>query len=74
MGEFRILGPEGDTKTIWDPENEEEVEIARETFDRLTKKGYNAFNVDAKGKKSTRMEKFDPSAGKIILTPPVVGG
>ena len=74
MGELRILDGSGDTKQVWDPENDDEVQAAREMFVKLTKKGYTAFNVGAKGAKSTRMEEFDPEAGRVILVPKVVGG
>lgn len=75
MGEMRILGPEGDKKEIWDPSNEDEVESARATFNRLTKKGYKAFEVGAGGKKSSReITEFDPDLGKMILVQPVAGG
>ena len=74
MGELRILGTKGDTKVIWDSENEDEVEAAEEQFDSLIEKGFLAFKVKKDGKKGTQIKKFDPEAGKIILTPPVVGG
>ncbi len=74
MGELRILGPEGDIKTIWNPDNKAEVEAARKQFKDLTKKKYRAFKVDADGDKSTRMATFDPNAGKVILVAPIAGG
>lgn len=74
MGELRVLGPEGDIKTIWDVDKPDEVKAAREQFDKLTKKKYSAFKVDADGDKSTRMARFDPNAGKVILVAPIAGG
>ena len=76
MGEMRILSREGDTKQIWDPENETEVEAAEMLFNELVKKkGYFAYYVDYKGKKTTKqMKVFDPTAGKIIIVPTVVAG
>jgi len=74
MGELRILGKEGDTKVIWDPENRDEVKAAREQFDALKGKGFLAFEVKNKGDKGSEIKKFDPEAGKIILTPPIMGG
>jgi len=74
MGQMAILGKEGDTKVIWDPENEDEVEAAEEQFDNLIEKGFKAFKVKKDGDKSTQIKKFNPSLGKIILVPALVGG
>jgi len=74
MGEMRVLSVDGDTKTIWDPRKSAEVITAEEQFEKLTDKGYIAYTVNKKGKKSKIMKKFDPDAEKMILTPPIVGG
>jgi len=72
--ELAIMNGSGDTKLIWDSENEDEVENAKETFNKLTKKGYAAFSVSKRGDKDEIIKKFDPNAEKIILVPPMVGG
>lgn len=69
-----ILGSEGDTKKIWDKNNEDEVEDARASFDRLRKKGYLAFHVNKKGDKGEQMKSFDPDAERMIMVPPMQGG
>lgn len=74
MGEIRALCTDGDNKVIWDPSNEDEVEVAKMMFDKLKKKDYKAYNVDKKGEPSKEIKKFNPKAGKIIMTPPVGGG
>lgn len=74
MGELSIMGIEGDTKTIWDPSKEDEVEVARNTFDRLKAKGYMIYRVDEDGGKGEVMHKFEPRAGKLIAVPRIVGG
>ena len=90
MGELRVLtsyGMEelvsrvpismrraGDTKVIFDPENEEEVDVAKEQFDNLIEKGFTAFKVDKEGNKGTRVKKFNPKEGKYIFLPPIQGG
>lgn len=74
MGELRILDETGDTKLIWDQENEDEVEAAEATFDKLTGKGHKAFRVDGKGEKDKGMKKFDSKAEKLILVPPMQAG
>lgn len=74
MGELVQLDHTGDTKTIWDSENEAEVDAARATFDALRKKGYLVYTVKKDGEKGTQMNKFDPEAGKMIAVPPMAGG
>lgn len=74
MGELRIMGKLGDTKKVWDPENEKEVETAEAEFENLIEDGYTAYKVGKKGKKGTKMKKFDPDAGAVIMVPEMVGG
>lgn len=75
MGELAIMDRTGDTKVIWNPENTDETETARETFRKLRAKGYLAYTVDPKdGSKATQMIEFDPNAGKVILAPAPRGG
>lgn len=73
-GELRILGAKGDTKIIWDSDNDDEVENAEQTFDDLIGKGFAAFKVRGKGDKGEQVKKFDASAGKLILVPQMAGG
>lgn len=72
--ELAIMDKTGDTKTLWDPHNADEVDIARATFDKFKKKGYLIYRVGENGKKGTAMNEFDPSAEKMIASPGVVGG
>ena len=74
MGELRELGPQGDTRLTWDPDEEAEVEAARDTFDTLKKKGYFAYKVKKSGDKGKVATKFDPDAEKIIMALPMQGG
>jgi hypothetical protein len=74
MGEMAILCSKGDSKQIWNPDNEDEVKAVRTLFNSLIKKGYSAFRVDKAGEKAGRMEEFDPEAGKVIMVPLVRGG
>ena len=74
MGEMNILDTTGDTKVIWDPENDDEVEAARDQFDTLIEKGFSAFQVKKNGEKGREIKRFNPEAGKIIMVPVVVGG
>lgn len=74
MGNLAVMDVTGDTKLIWDAENEAEVEAARELFDKLKKKNYLAYSVGRMGKQDKLIHKFDPDLEKIIMVPPVVGG
>lgn len=74
MGTMAILGKEGDTKVIWSPEDEDEVDAAETQFDSLLEKGFKAFNVSKDGSKGKEIKKFNPKAGKIIMVPALVGG
>ena len=74
QNELCIMDATGDTKVLFDPNNRDEVEAAEATFNKLKKKGYIAYSVDKGGEKGEIMTAFDAKAGKIILTPPMVGG
>jgi len=74
MGEMRVMGVEGDLKSVWDPNSETETEAIRKQFNDLKKKGMVAYRVDKKGEKGALMEEFDEDAGKIIFAPAMKGG
>ena len=74
MGELRELGPQGDTKIIWDADKEDEVDVARSSFNKLKSKGYYAYKVKKKGEKGRVIREFDPDAEKIIMALPMRGG
>ena len=74
MGEMRFLSEEGDSKIMWDADNEAEVEGAEAQFDLLIDKGYKAFKVKKDGEAGVEIKKFNPALGKIILVPPIEGG
>lgn len=74
-GTMSVLGKEGDTKVIWNPDNRDEVDQARSTFDNLKRKGFTAFSVKGKdGEKDQMIHEFDPQAARIIMVPRVAGG
>jgi hypothetical protein len=72
--ELAVMDHTGDTKTIWDPRNADEVDAARDTFNKLKKKGYAIFRVKGDGTKGTQMSAFESDAEKMIAVPPIVGG
>lgn len=75
-GEMAVMNHTGDTKTIWDSKNPDEVENARKQFEFFTKtKKFAAFMVAKNGDKTTeQIREFDPSLEKIIFVPPLAGG
>ena len=74
-GVIAILGGSGDTKIFWNKKNEDEVENARQTFDKLVKeKKFAAFSVSKMGRRSKKVIEFDPNIQKLILIPPMAGG
>lgn len=73
-GEMAVMDRTGDTKTIWDKDNADEVAAAKATFTALKKKGYIAYRVNADGNKGTVLGEFDPTAEKIIMSPALAGG
>lgn len=74
MGDLRVLGREGDLKTVWDVDKPAEVEAAKKTFNELKTKGYLAYAVQEGGAKGIRLFDFDPKRNSIILAPPMTGG
>jgi hypothetical protein len=74
MGEMRVMGQRGDTKIIWDADNDAEVSSARATFNRLREQRFLAFSVAKTGEKGERIGAFDPDAEKLIMVPPMAGG
>lgn len=71
---LQYMSDEGDSRIIWDPANEDEVAAARDTFDKLTKKGYQAYEVRRGGGQGHRVREFDASLERLILAPATVGG
>jgi hypothetical protein len=70
-----ITDETGDTKHMWSKDNADEVEMAKDMFDKMKKKGYAAFRVTGKkGEQGEQMLNFDPDAERIIFTKPLVGG
>ena len=74
MAELAVMDATGDTKHIWDKNNDAEVEAAKALFTSLRKRGYLIYRVDKKGDKGEMLTEFDPNAEKLIASPPMVGG
>lgn len=74
MGQMAVMDGTGDTKVVWDPTKQDEVDAAKATFNSLRKKKYKAFAVLKDGEPGHEISEFDPTAGKIIMVPPMAGG
>jgi hypothetical protein len=74
MSQMIMLDHTGDTRMMWDPDVKDEVDAAKATFDKMKKKGYLAYTVQKNGEPGEVIQAFDKSAGKIIMTPQLVGG
>lgn len=74
VGTMDVMDRTGHTTVTWDPDKKVEVDVAEDTFKRLIKEGYNAFEVESADKPGKRLTKFDPKAGKIMMVPQLVGG
>jgi hypothetical protein len=69
-----VLDSSGDSRIQWDQSNPEEVAKAQLRFDELKKLGYLAYKVNKRGDKGEVIDKFDPSAERIVLHAAMVGG
>lgn len=75
-----VMGAEGDTKHMWDPNNPDEVEAARVLFTLLTGRKFRAFKLRKDGRKKGKMTEmdqmteFDPNAKGILFVPAFAGG
>lgn len=75
MGRMYVLGRQGDTETGWNLGDPESVDQARRAFDRYLRERCLAFSAPARpGGDATRIHDFDPEAGEIFITRPLVGG
>lgn len=71
---LHIMDRTGDTKIMWSPDNPDEVQVAKDSFDKLKKKGFLAYTVREDGEKGEVIREFDKRAGRIIMAPQLVGG
>ncbi len=71
---LRVMTPKGDTTYEWDPSNPASVTMAREQFQSFRGTGYRAARVNGDGSQGEFITEFDPSAGTILMVPPMRGG
>lgn len=73
MSELVILRA-GDVKISWNSENEKEITIVKEIFEKKIKEGWSAFRETFKGEKGERIKIFDRDVERIVLVPQISGG
>ncbi len=66
----------GDTRIMWDPRDEDEIDAARAAFNAAKARGMVAYAVGEGGNPNTGevIRDFDPAKGKIIMMKQLVGG
>ncbi len=74
MGVLRILGPSGDTKVTWHPNDLDEVADVRRRFDEIIRDGYLVFELDPETKEGEQVRSFDPEARELRAFRPLQGG
>jgi hypothetical protein len=73
MSTIKVMGSDGHSTLVFDPEVEEEVSAAHLEFDRLIAAGYRGATVTGPGQ-SEIVKKFDPHAEETIMLRPMAGG
>lgn len=71
---LHITDATGDTRIMWDSRDKEETRLAKDAFDAAKAKGMLAYAVNENGDKGEVIRRFDPKAGKIIMTRQLQGG
>lgn len=74
MGTFYVPNEKGDARLSWNPANQDEVVVARETFASWQKKGYTTYRIDRRGAAGEPIKTFDPAASEILVLAPIAGG
>lgn len=64
----------GDVRHMWNPNDRDEVKLAKDAFDAAKKKGMLAYKVKDDGSPGEVIREFDPKAGKIIMRRQAAGG
>lgn len=71
MSAIAVMSEAGDTKYIWDPNNPEEVELAKEHFERMREKGFLVFKLTPFfHRKGKEVKRFHPQGKGYLFVPP----
>ena len=73
-GVLCLLDESGDSRMQWDKNDPAQVAKAEARFKELKAKGYMGYSVNKKGDMGEVLAAFDPSAERIIMHSPLVGG
>lgn len=65
---FRILSENGDDHIVWDRRDPRQVREAFTKFKDFIKQGYSAYATTSDGKKSHRIDEFDPHLEEVVLS------
>lgn len=71
---MRTLSQNGDDRIVWDRRDGKQVREAATKFNTLVKAGYTMYAAGRGGKRSHKMEIFDPTVEEIIAVPGTVPG
>jgi hypothetical protein len=74
MGMLRILGPNGDTRVSWSPNDADSVESVRRRFDEIIAEGYLVFELNEQTKEGEQVKTFDPTVRELRAFRPLAGG
>ena len=74
MGVLRILGPDGDTRVLWETTDAGSVETVRRRFDEIIREGYLVFELDPITKEGDRVRTFDAGVTELRAFRPLAGG
>lgn len=72
--QLQVMDPTGHTNIAWNPGVPDEVKVAKQMFDDMTKLGYRAFAMEHGGGQGRPIKTFEPGLEKIIMIPQLVGG
>lgn len=73
MGVLEVLGNGGDIKIEWDADDEQSIEQARAEFDVIKGKGLRIMRIQDDGS-TEAVDTFDPTEGRYVAIPQLVGG
>jgi hypothetical protein len=74
MSVLEVLGNGGDTKIEWDPNDPDSVAKARAEFEAIsTGRGMRIMRIDGEDS-NTAVTEFDPTEGRYVAIPNLVGG
>lgn len=74
LGEMSIMDSSGHKQLKWNTDNQDEMTLAKETFDNLIGKGYSAFASKEKTGEKHLISEFDSTMEELIMVPRNVGG